>query len=160
MNYYSNKIHYQCMAFSLLNVMYRKTPVHFYTPDVWFDFYFCAKTQHTAVPTCWQGILRPVDHLLCSETGIKIVTMLHFFLSFVGFHKAAFLNWPKFDCTSHVRVNGPFMFMFWDSAHSGHPLALNETIKAHLLETLTKHLVNFDIFVCFGQLIWNMFDQI
>ncbi len=37
----------------------------------------------------------PVDRLLCSETGIQIITMLLFILGAVHFHTAKFLNRPK-----------------------------------------------------------------
>ncbi len=39
-----------------------------------------------------KGAFTPVDRLLCSETGIKIITMLLFILGVVRFHTAKFLN--------------------------------------------------------------------
>ncbi len=42
-----------------------------------------------------KGVFTPADRLLCSETGIKIVTMLLFILGAVRFHTTMFLNGPK-----------------------------------------------------------------
>ncbi len=42
-----------------------------------------------------KGDFTPVDRLLCSETGIKIITMLLFIVGAVRFHTAKFLNKPK-----------------------------------------------------------------
>ncbi len=46
-------------------------------------------------PQVYKGVFTPVDRLLCSETGIKIITMLLFILGVVRFHTAKFLNGPK-----------------------------------------------------------------
>ncbi len=42
-----------------------------------------------------KGVFTPVDRLLCSETGIKIITILLFILGAVRFYTAKFLNGPK-----------------------------------------------------------------
>ncbi len=79
----------------------------------------------------------PVDRLLCSETGIQMITILLFFLGAVRFHLAKFLKFPKFSitCTYTVLslVKVPW-FIFHDSAHSGHLSGwIVNIFKMHLL---------------------------
>ncbi len=79
----------------------------------------------------------PVDRLLCSETGITIITILLFFLGAVRFYLAKFLKFPKFSitCTYTVLslVKVPW-FIFHDSAHSGHLSGwIVNIFKMHLL---------------------------
>ncbi len=50
------------------------------------------------------GAFRPVDRLLCSETGIKLVTLLHFLLGSVHFHTATLQSVPNCVYASHMWV--------------------------------------------------------
>ncbi len=58
-------------------------------------------------PQVYKGVFTPVDRLLCSETGIKIITMLLFILGVVRFHTVS--KRTKIVNTSRVRVNCPLI---------------------------------------------------
>ncbi len=61
-----------------------------------------SRSQGTEVTIVTGDVFTPVDRLLYSETGIKIITMLLFILGAVCFHTAKFLNGPKLSCASKL----------------------------------------------------------
>ncbi len=52
-----------------------------------------------------KGVFTPVDLLLCSETGIQIITLLLFYSWCGSLSHGKVSKWTKIVNTSHVRVN-------------------------------------------------------
>ncbi len=76
-----------------------------------------------------KGVFTPVDRLLYSETGIKIITMLLFILGAVCFHTAKFLNGPKLSRASKLSSH-------WSKFH-GAGMTINDSFGKRCKQTLS-----------------------
>ncbi len=76
-----------------------------------------------------KGVFTPVDRLLYSETGIKIITLLLFILGAVCFHTAKFLNGPKLSRASKLSSH-------WSKFH-GAGMTINDSFGKRGKQTLS-----------------------